>query len=185
MNVVDRLMQLFADKGQGLYFGEAVTETEHALQTAHQAAESGAGDAMIAAALLHDVGHLLHGLGEDIADRDIDGRHEEGGAAWLERYFGAAVAGPVRLHVAAKRYLCAVDAGYVDSLSAASRHSLRLQGGPFTADEARRFAQEPYWEAAVALRRWDDVAKVRGLVVPGLEEYRACLQAVLLPEQDG
>jgi phosphonate degradation associated HDIG domain protein len=185
MNVVDRLMRLFADKGQGAYFGEAVTETEHALQTARRAAESGAGDEMIAAALLHDVGHLLHGLPEDVADKGIDARHEEGGAAWLGRYFGPAVAGPVRLHVAAKRYLCAVDPAYPDGLSAASRLSLRLQGGPFSPDEARRFEQEPFWQAAVAVRRWDDAAKVPGLIVPGLDHYRPCLEAALLKREGG
>ncbi|MBI1913424.1 MAG: HD domain-containing protein [Planctomycetes bacterium] len=184
MNVIDRIVSLFLDKGQGAYFGEAVTETEHALQTAHQAEASGAGNELIAAALLHDVGHLLHALAEDLAEKGIDGRHEEGGAAWLERSFGPAVAGPVRLHVAAKRYLCAVDPAYSAELSSASRRSLRLQGGPFSPDEVRRFEQEPFWQAAVALRRWDDAAKVPGLVVPGLEHYRPLLEVVLLKRED-
>src|SRR5262245_37409079 len=109
MSVVDRILQLFVEKGRGAYFGEAVTETEHALQSAHLAEAAGVGSELIAAALLHDIGHLLHGLAEDIAERGIDGRHEEGGATWLARHFGQPVADPVRLHVAAKRYLCAVD----------------------------------------------------------------------------
>src|SRR5262245_20302558 len=185
MSVVDRILQLFAEKGQGMYFGEAVTETEHALQSAHLAETAGAGNELIAAALLHDIGHLLHGLGEDIAEQGIDGRHEEGGAAWLARYFGPAVAEPVRLHVAAKRYLCAVDPVYHAALSAASRRSLELQGGPFSREEARRFEREPFWEAAVALRRWDDAAKVPGLAVPGLEHYRPCLEAALVNREVG
>jgi phosphonate degradation associated HDIG domain protein len=176
---VDRLLQLFADQGQGAYFGEAVTQTEHALQTAQRAAESGADNALIAAALLHDIGHLLHGLPEDIAEQGIDGRHEEAGALWLARCFGPAVADPVRLHVAAKRYLC-TDPAYLAGLSSASRRSLRLQGGPFSVEEARRFEQEPFWQAAVALRCWDDAAKIPGLIVPGLEHYRPCLEAVLI-----
>jgi predicted HD phosphohydrolase len=172
MTIIDHILQFFAEKGQQAYFGEAVTETEHALQTAYQAEEASASDSVIAAALLHDVGHLLHGLPEDIAVRGIDGRHEE------------AVADPVRLHVAAKRYLCAVDPAYQAALSPASQLSLRLQGGPFSPDEVRRFEQEPFGQAAVCLRRWDDAAKVEGLVVPGLEHYRPCLQAVLLHTED-
>src|SRR5262245_45593156 len=123
MRIIDRIITLFDEKGQGAYFGEAVTETEHALQCAHLAETSGAASELIAAALLHDVGHLLHGLGEDVAERGIDGRHEEGGAAWLRAHFGPAVVDPVRLHVQAKRYLCTVEPAYHAGLSAASRRS--------------------------------------------------------------
>lgn len=179
VNVIDRILTLFREKGNGAYFGEAVTETEHALQCAHLAEQSGAAPELVAAALLHDVGHLLHGLPEDIADQGLDGRHEEGGAAWLARYFGPAVVDPVRLHVAAKRYLCAVEPSYLAGLSPASVQSLQLQGGPFTLDEARRFEQEPWFRSAVAVRRWDDGAKVPDLVVPGLDHYRPCLEAAL------
>jgi phosphonate degradation associated HDIG domain protein len=180
MNIVDLLIQLFAERGQGAYFGEAVTETEHALQAAHLAEEVSASKELIAAALLHDVGHLLHGLPEDVAEHGIDSRHEEGGADWLQRWFAPAVVSPVRLHVSAKRYLCAVDPAYHAGLSAASQLSLRLQGGPFSPMEVQRFEQEPFWQSAVALRRWDDAAKVPGLSVPDLEHYRPCLEAVLI-----
>lgn len=179
MHIVDTILNLFRTHGQGLYFGEAVTETEHALQTANLARVAGADDELVAAALLHDVGHLLHGLPEDIAERGIDARHEDGGAFWLERYFGPAVTVPVRLHVAAKRYLCAAEAGYLAGLSPASQRSLELQGGPFDAESARQFEQQPHAREAVALRRWDDTAKVPGLVVPDLEAYRPVLAAVL------
>ena len=185
MEIVDHLLQLFAERGQGAYFGEAVTETEHALQSAHLAQVAGADHELIVAALLHDVGHLLHGLPEDIANEGIDGRHEEAGADWLERHFSSAVAGPVRLHVAAKRYLCAVDPAYHAALSPASQRSLQLQGGPFTPEEARRFEHQPHGRAAVALRRWDDAAKVPGLDVPGLESYRPLLEAVLAKPEGG
>jgi phosphonate degradation associated HDIG domain protein len=176
---VDAVFRLFAERGSGLYFGEAVTETEHALQTAHLAEAANAAPSLVAAALLHDVGHLLHNLGEDAADRGIDGRHEDIGAAWLAKHFGPAVADPVRLHVAAKRYLCAAEPGYLGGLSAASRRSLELQGGPFTSDEQAAFRAEPHWEPALALRRWDDAAKVPGLAVPGVEHYRPCLEEAL------
>ena len=177
MNVVDGLIALFREKGNGAYFGEAVTETEHALQCAHLAEQSGAAAELIAAALLHDVGHLLHGLPEDIADRGQDGRHEDAGAAWLQRSFGPPVVYPVRLHVAAKRYLCAVEPDYRAGLSEASQRSLRLQGGPMSPEEVCRFEHEPWFRSAVAVRRWDDGAKVPGLVVPGLDHYRPCLEA--------
>jgi phosphonate degradation associated HDIG domain protein len=180
MTVVDQIVHLFATKGRELYFGEAVTEAEHALQSARLAEAAGVGREVVAAALLHDIGHLLHGLPEDIAGRGIDGRHEEAGSAWLRRHFGPAVSEPVRLHVAAKRYLCAVERGYLGTLSAGSQRSLKLQGGPFTPDEVRRFEEEQFWESAVAVRRWDDLAKVPGLEVPGLDHYRACLESVRL-----
>jgi phosphonate degradation associated HDIG domain protein len=181
MNAIERLFALFREYGSRAYFGEAVTETEHALQCAHLAEQSGAGPELISAALLHDAGHLLHGLGEDSASRGIDGRHEDVGAAWLGRHFGPAVIDPVRLHVAAKRYLCAVEPEYVDALSQASRTSLRLQGGPMTEDEVRRFEAEPHFRAAVAVRRWDDTAKVPGRSVPDVEHYRPVLETVLRP----
>jgi phosphonate degradation associated HDIG domain protein len=185
MNVVQRILTLFRQEGNGAYFSEAVTETEHALQCAYRAEQSAAAPELIAAALLHDVGHLLHGLPEDIAERGIDGRHEEAGAAWLKRWFGPAVVDPVRLHVAAKRYLCAVEPDYHAALSEASRRSLHLQGGPMSPEEVRRFEQERWFRSATLVRRWDDGAKVPGLVVPGLDHYRPCLEAVLVKPEDG
>jgi phosphonate degradation associated HDIG domain protein len=179
MTAIDRLFTLFRENGSGAYFGEAVTETEHALQCAHLAEQAGAPSEWVAAALLHDVGHLLHGLGEDVADRGLDGRHEAVGAAWLAGLFGPAVADPARLHVAAKRYLCSVEPGYADELSPASRTSLRLQGGPMTPTEVSAFEAEPHARAAVAVRRWDDQAKVPGLAVPDLEHYRPVLESAL------
>jgi phosphonate degradation associated HDIG domain protein len=182
VKAIDRILSLFAERGRAAYLGEAVTQTEHALQCAHLAAQAGADEPLIAAALLHDIGHLLHGQ-EGRAERGIDERHENGGASWLHHYFGAAVVDPVRLHVAAKRYLCARSSDYHAGLSAASQRSLRLQGGPFTPAEALRFEQEPWFREAIALRRWDDAAKVPGLAVPGLEHYRALLEALLLREE--
>jgi gamma-butyrobetaine dioxygenase len=172
MDIVDTVARLFAIGGAGAYFGEAVSQAEHALQAAHLAERSAAADTLVIAALLHDVGHLLHGLPEEIAERGIDGRHEQGGASWLAVHFGPTISEPVRLHVAAKRYLCAIEPAYLAELSPASRQSLRLQGGPFDAESLRAFEAEPYSRDAVRLRRWDDEAKVPGLAVPELEHYR-------------
>src|SRR5262245_21611652 len=175
MDVVATLAELFETRGTALYFGEAITEAEHGLQSAHLAEREAADDSLVAAALLHDVGHLLHSLGEDVADRGIDGQHEQVGYAWLTRWFGPAVAEPVRLHVAAKRYLCAVESSYLASLSPASRRSLELQGGPFSSAEVADFRRDPHHAAAVRLRRWDDAAKVVGLTVPPFDHYRPLL----------
>ena len=179
MDVLNTIGRLFEHEGRAAYFGESVSEAEHALQSAHLAELEGADDTLVAAALLHDVGHLLHGLGEDIADRGLDGRHEDVGHDWLTRWFGPAVAEPVRLHVAAKRYLCATDPAYLGELSPASRRSLELQGGPFTAAEVAEFERNPYYAAAVRLRHWDDAAKVPNLPVPPLESYRSRLAKLL------
>lgn len=179
--VVDRILRLFRERGDAAYLGEAVSQTEHALQSAFAAEQASAGSQLIAAALLHDIGHLLHGLPEDCAEHGIDDRHEELGHRFLLKHFGPAIAEPVRLHVAAKRYLCAVEADYLRILSPTSIRSLQLQGGPFSSEGVKSFAASPYCEVAVAVRRWDDIAKVPQLPTPGMEHYRAaitkCLQS--------
>lgn len=176
MTDVNSVLLLFHERGAAAYFGEPVTQTEHALQSAWQASRAGAPDALVAAALLHDVGHLLHQRGEDVADQGIDARHEIIGVTWLSRVFPPAVTQPIRLHVAAKRYLCGVDPEYAAALSPASQQSLLLQGGPFSAAEAELFRNEPYADAAIQLRRWDDAAKIPDLKVEPLESYRALLR---------
>ncbi|HLK56746.1 MAG TPA: HD domain-containing protein [Chthonomonadaceae bacterium] len=172
MDIADKIMTLFAQHGADAYFGEAVTQQAHALQAAYLAEQEGVSNALIVAALLHDVGHLLHDEGEDAADRGVDTRHEEDGRAWLERWFGPEVTEPVHLHVAAKRYLCAIDPSYLADLSPASVQSLALQGGPFTPEEREAFEANPYYAQAVCLRHWDDQAKIPDLDVPGVEHYR-------------
>jgi phosphonate degradation associated HDIG domain protein len=172
---VDELLELLDQRGQGLYMGEAVTELEHALQAAQWATAAGAPETAVLAALLHDVGHLLPEQAEEAAERGIDARHEAAGFAYLSPYFSPEIVDPVRLHVAAKRYLCAVEPAYQAGLSPASRRSLDLQGGPMNAAEVAAFEQEPHFQVAVACRRWDDAAKVPGLSVPALETYRPLL----------
>jgi phosphonate degradation associated HDIG domain protein len=185
MTIVDKILDLFARRGAAAYHGEAVSQTEHALQAAELAEREGAADNLVVAALLHDVGHLLDGQDEDLADRGLDGRHEEAGCAWLAAHFGPMVTEPIRLHVAAKRYLCAVDPGYLAGLSSSSRLSLSLQGGPMEAEECVNFESNPLYHDAVRLRRWDDTAKVPGLTVPGLEHYRERLESAVRVIRDG
>jgi len=175
MNVVDEIFDLFARRGGEAYFGEPVSQLEHALQTAWQAEQANAPDTLVIAALLHDIGHVLHKLPENIADQGIDAKHERIGGGWLAKHFSPAVAEPVKLHVAAKRYLCAVDAAYQARLSPASIQSLALQGGVMNAEAIHNFGQNGFYRDAVLLRRWDDEAKIIGLAVPPLEHYRAMI----------
>jgi gamma-butyrobetaine dioxygenase len=172
MTIVETIMELFARRGASAYHGESVSQTEHALQAANLAEREGAPDRLVVAALLHDVGHLLDGQDEDLAHRGVDGRHEEAGCGWLAQHFGPDVTEPVRLHVAAKRYLCAVSPSYLAGLSPASRLSLSLQGGTMNDEEQGEFERNPTHGDAIRLRHWDDTAKVPGLDVPGLEHYR-------------
>jgi gamma-butyrobetaine dioxygenase len=156
-------------------YGEDVSQAEHALQCAALAARDGAADSLVAAALLHDYGHLLEGL-EDTGEPEADAGHERVGADLLSPLFGSAVTQPIALHVAAKRYLCAVEPGYLGALSAASRHSLVLQGGPFTADQAARFERLEGFADAVRLRRYDDQAKDADVTAPRFASYTALLR---------
>ena len=180
MEISDRIFELFAAHGGDAYFGEPVSQLEHALQAAYLATRENAPQWLVVAALVHDAGHLLHDMPEHVADLGIDTRHEDLGHAWLAQYFGPEVTAPVRMHVDAKRYLCATDPEYLQLLSPASVESLQLQGGPFNAEEARAFEQQPFAREAVRLRRWDDQAKEPGLDVPGLESYRAAIEAAQL-----
>jgi phosphonate degradation associated HDIG domain protein len=172
------ILRLFAARGQSEYGGEAVTQQEHALQAALFAERESASAALIVAALLHDVGHLLHSLPDDAPDQGIDDRHETLAARWLQRRFGPEVVEPVRLHVAAKRYLCATEPTYLEQLSPPSALSLELQGGPMSAPEVIGFAANPFCQSSVALRRWDDAAKVPNMTTPPLEYYAAYLDQV-------
>lgn len=179
MTVTDEILDLFRTRGHDEYFGEDVSQLEHALQAANLAAQSNASQALIAAALLHDIGHMLRGLPENIADQGIDDIHEAAGANWLAKRFGPEVTEPIRLHVDAKRYLCFADAGYRAELSPASIQSLALQGGACTEDEAHAFESNAYFQDAVSLRRWDDAAKIPGLAVPPIEHYRVILECLV------
>ncbi|HXV26343.1 MAG TPA: HD domain-containing protein [Alphaproteobacteria bacterium] len=178
MSIADEIFALYRRRGEASY-GEGVTQNQHALQSAWLAEKAGARPELIVAALLHDIGHLLHDLPEDIAERGIDTRHERLASAWLSQHFGLAVSEPVRLHVDAKRYLCSVEPGYVGALSDASRLSLTLQGGPMSEAEARAFAMQQHSPEAVRLRRWDDEAKEIGLSTPDFAHFRPHLEAAL------
>lgn len=169
----------FARRGNQAY-GEGVSLSDHSIQCAAFAQRDGASSAMVAAAFLHDIGHLLHDLPEDVADSGIDTQHESVGSAWLSQYFGPEVSEPVRLHVAAKRYLASMEPGYLDQLSDASQLSLKLQGGAMTAAQERAFEAERYFSDAVRLRRWDEEGKIVGFQGPSAAQFDAIIAACLV-----
>lgn len=168
-----RLADIYEGRATRRYGLADVHQLAHALQSADLAAEAGEAPALILAALLHDIGHMVHDLGEDPASAGIDDKHEDLGADWLARHFPPEVSEPVRLHVAAKRYLCTAEPGYAELLSDDSIRSLALQGGPMSADEAAAFIAQPFAPEAVRLRRYDDAAKDPARVTPGFAEFIA------------
>lgn len=182
--LVDALFRYLKERGQS-HYDESVTQLEHALQAAWLAEQQGGSATEIAAALLHDIGHFV--MDENDAQssfQESDWCHETVGAELLAPFFTAATLAPIRLHVAAKRYLCSVDADYRASLSPASQRSLELQGGVMSASERLELEQHPQFESVIRVRRWDDGAKVPDLEVPDLEHYRAHIQTCLKPDRD-
>jgi phosphonate degradation associated HDIG domain protein len=180
MDIVDDLIEIYDCPLAHRLYDELVTEREHALQCAALAEGAGAGIELVAAALLHDLGHLL--LDDNVAldvELTTDREHDKMGARYLARWFPASVTGPIALHVQAKRYLCAREPEYLAALSPSSVRSLRVQGGPMSNAEAETFAQHPASEQAIAVRRWDDLGKIEGLEIPDFGYYAAMLQTLV------
>jgi phosphonate degradation associated HDIG domain protein len=176
--LVEQLVDLFKINGGRAYEGEAVSQLEHALQSAHLAEQAGAARELVCAALLHDIGHLLNDKGETPTLRGVDDLHQYMALPFLRPHFPEAVLGPIRMHVDAKRYLCATRPEYYARLSEDSKRSLKLQGGVFGPEEAERFIRQPHAEQAVSVRLWDDAAKIRGAATPDLSHFAVVLRAV-------
>jgi gamma-butyrobetaine dioxygenase len=170
---IDALEEIFESEGAAEYLGEAISIADHMIQTAVRARAAGAADPLVAAALLHDVGHIAYARS---SAEDWHRRHDAAGAEFLVGHFGPEVVEPVRLHVAAKRYLCAVEPSYFAKLSAASVHTLERQGGPMSPAEVRAFEASPHAAAAVKLRRWEDDGKKLGEAVPPFHSFRPLLE---------
>ena len=175
---VNFLFTRLAERGTRSYGLSAVTQLEHALQSAALAAEQHLGNQMVVAALFHDVGHLVYDLDVHLAEDGIDDKHEELSANALEPLFGQSVSEPVRLHVASKRYLCTTETDYYAKLAEDSVISLQVQGGLMSDAELETFRQNPHYQMGVALRRIDDQAKIPSLQVPKLDSYRAVANAI-------
>ena len=165
------LLDIFVGRATRRYGLSAINQLQHALQAATLAEADGAPPATVLASLLHDVGHMIHDLGEDPAARGLDDVHEQRGADWLADRFGPEVSEPVRLHVAAKRYLCTVESDYFGKLSPDSVRSLELQGGLMSADEVEAFRSHPQHEEAVRLRRYDEAAKDPRASTPDFDHF--------------
>ena len=171
-NIVSYIINLLQTKGADIQYGnEDVTQLEHALQCAELAEQHKLSNATITAALLHDIGHLLY-ENDDPIHEGKDGYHENLGADYLSKYFKENVTIPIRAHVDSKRYLSKVEEGYYESLSEASKLSLKVQGGPFSEEEAEKFIQKPFMKEAVEMRRFDDLAKVLNKKTQDLNHFR-------------
>ncbi|CAB3763378.1 phosphonate degradation HD-domain oxygenase [Paraburkholderia humisilvae] len=170
---------LFEEYGSLNYGGERVSQLEHALQCGALAEQENAGDELVAAAFLHDIGHLLNRRGPTPTARGIDDLHQFFALPFLRPVLSDAVLEPIRLHVDAKRCLCAIDDTYFNTLSPDSVRSLGLQGGIFSDDEAQAFLRKPYAEDALRLRRWDDLAKVAGTVTPDVDHFLSVVERVM------
>ena len=170
---------IFVNHGSQDYLGEDVTMAEHMMQAAHMAESQGADDLTVTGALLHDIGHFTSAFGTFTMADTHDRYHEDAGAAVLEGLFPEAVIAMVQHHVAAKRYLCATDQRYYDDLSDASKHSLKLQGGPMSDDEVKAFAENPHLDRILTVRRCDDGGKVKGTDTPALGHYLKIVARVL------
>lgn len=176
--IIDGILAVYRERGHRAY-GEAVTELQHGLQCATLAQQEGQPPEVVVASLLHDFGHLLHDLGEDIALQGVDARHEHVGANRLAAWFGPEVVEPVRLHAASKRYLCWKEASYRAGLSEASLRSLGLQGGVMTDAEAAAFESGPHFQRAIQVRRYDDRGKDPEMATPELESFRPLLASLI------
>ncbi|KAK5037267.1 hypothetical protein LTR13_005073 [Exophiala sideris] len=197
------IIDILRSYGQSDYIGEPISQIEHSLQCANLASKNSADAQTIVAALLHDIGQIMpvaeaekllggskiqdmhqEGTGSnDPKSTDSVGRvsHETLGAQYLLALgFPSKVAELVEAHVPAKRYLCATEEGYYDTLSDASKESLRFQGGPMSPEEVHKWQEDRWATEKANLRRWDDGAKVIGLEVPGVETYRPALEQVLI-----
>ena len=179
-SVLATIERLYTAHGT-LVYGEQVNQIQHAMQCASLAQASGSTDAMVAAAMLHDIGHMLHGDAATALDTGEDDRHESLGADWLARWFGDDVVQPVALHVQAKRYLCARDPGYLEGLSRVSTRTLHLQGGPMQPAEAEAFERLPHARNAIDLRRWDDLGKKADCETAPLSHFMTVIERCLLP----
>ncbi|MDF1601525.1 HD domain-containing protein [Mesorhizobium sp. YIM 152430] len=177
--IVAFLADIFERRGGEEYLGEPVTMAEHMLQGAYLAERQGEPEIIIVATLLHDIGHFTSEFGTFSMDDTHDKHHEEAGAAVLERFFPSLVVDCVRHHVAAKRYICATDPAYFGQLSAASIHSLKLQGGPMNADEVRAFERNPNVNEIVRVRHLDDAGKIADMETPGFAHYAPMVQRVV------
>ena len=178
-SIVDYIEDVFRRRGAESYLGDQVTMAQHMLQTAQCAEKDGANNSQIVAALLHDIGHYKNEIHETSLAKGIDNFHEEAGANFLEDFFPRSVVEPIRQHVGAKRYLCAVKSDYLERLSPASVHTLNLQGGSMNKEEVKEFEKNDYIEQCIQLRYWDDEGKDPERGHPPFSYYRSLIESLV------
>ncbi len=178
-SIVDHIEDVFRRRGAESYLGEQVTMAQHMLQTAQCAEQAGANNSQIVAALLHDIGHYKNEIPETSLAKGVDNFHEEAGANFLEDYFPLSVVEPIRQHVAAKRYLCAVNSDYFERLSPASVHTLNLQGGPMNTEEVEEFEKNDYLVQCIQLRYCDEDGKDPERKHPPFSYYRPLIESLV------
>lgn len=178
-NIVEFIADIFERRGAESYLGEPVSMSEHMLQGAWLAEQDGAPEELVAAALLHDIGHYTSEFGTYSPDDVEDKHHDEAGGEVLAPFFPPVIVQCVRLHVSAKRYLCATDPTYFSKLSPASVHTLSLQGGPMSAEEVAEFRSNPFHDEAVRVRIWDEGGKVAGMKTRAFRDYVPLLERVV------
>ena len=178
-NIVEFIADIFERRGAESYLGEPVTMSEHMLQGAWLAEQDGAPEELVAAALLHDIGHYTSEFGTYSPDDVEDKHHDEAGGEVLAPFFPPVIVECVRLHVSAKRYLCATDPTYFSKLSPASVHTLSLQGGPMSAEEVAEFRSNPFHDEAVRVRIWDEGGKVANMKTRAFRDYLPLLERVV------
>lgn len=180
MSAYEELVELFDSGGSAEYLGESVTMKEHMLQCADLAVRDGASGELIVAALTHDIGHLLISDALTLQESNIDAHHDELGASWLAERFPESVSEPVRLHVAAKRYLVSTIPNYFERLSPASVHTFNLQGGKMSEDEILEFRSHPAYESAIQVRLWDDEGKASGSRTSDLSAFESLINTTAM-----
>ena len=177
--VVPFIMDLFARRGAEEYMGEPLSMAQHMEQTAACAVAGNASNELIVAALLHDIGHFVGDFPIDALENGIDNDHENVAAEFLAPYFPESVTEPIRLHVPAKKYLCATDKNYFDQLSDASKQTLVVQGGIMNSEEVKQFETNRYYREAVQLRKYDDNGKVANKTIHPIIHYQSLLGSLI------
>ena len=178
MNIVDQIISNYSNN-KSLYIGEKVTMSEHMIQTAMLAEKTNCSSNLVCSSLLHDYGHFILENPDDLVSKNQDGKHEDVGCSFLEKYFIEDVLGPIKYHVKAKKYL-AREKSYYESLSGASKVSLKLQGGAMSKEEAQKFERNRFFENSIKLRKFDEIAKKFGLKIKSIKEYKNLLTSKLI-----